>query len=33
MRVPHTEEEMCEDLCDVLTDVCLGGGVAICSGL
>ena len=27
MRVPHTEEEMCGDLCDLLTDVCLGVGV------
>ena len=27
MRVPHTEEEMSGDLCDLLTDVCLGVGV------
>ena len=27
MRVPHTEEEKCGDLCDLLTDVCLGVGV------
>ena len=28
MRVPHTEEDMCGDLCDFLTDVCLGVDVA-----
>ena len=27
VRVPHTEGEMCGDLCDLLTDVCLGLGV------
>ena len=24
VRVPHSEEEMCGDLCDLLMDVCLG---------
>ena len=27
VRVLHTEEEMCGDLCDLLTDACLGVGV------
>ena len=27
MRVPHTEGDVCGDLCDLLKNVCLGVGV------